>query len=246
MKFPLPCAQCIQESPHRGFPSGFGTYNDDGRFDLVCDYGHRSLTVLQLQKFEILFDIGGHAIIDGYYREAVSSFTSSLERVYEFFIKTIYFDKKQNDQFNSFWDMARKSSERQLGAFVALYSFETGAMPKILSEKQSNFRNKVVHQGKIPSKEEAISYGQSILDIIRPIIKLCKEKYKDGLNSAISDHLRDLSEGNKYPQTNMGMMTIVSLRYDDAAMEARTMVEALDFLESMRWVTNTMSGPNGP
>ena len=32
--------------------------------------GMRQSTVLQQQKFEVLFEIGAHAILDGYYREA--------------------------------------------------------------------------------------------------------------------------------------------------------------------------------
>ena len=36
-------------------------------------------------KFELLFELGINALIDGYPREAVSSFASALERFYEFF-----------------------------------------------------------------------------------------------------------------------------------------------------------------
>ena len=46
---------------------------------IKCSRSHETTAILQEQKFEILFDIGAHAILDGYYREAVSSFTSSLE-----------------------------------------------------------------------------------------------------------------------------------------------------------------------
>ncbi len=51
-------------------------FREDGRYEMTCLKGHSSITFLQQQKFEILFDIGAHAIIDAYYREAVSSFTS--------------------------------------------------------------------------------------------------------------------------------------------------------------------------
>ncbi|WP_238149350.1 hypothetical protein [Arsenophonus endosymbiont of Aleurodicus floccissimus] len=64
-------------------------FKNDGRYEITCQNGHSSITFLQQQKFEILFDIGACAIIDGYYREAVSSFTSALERFYEFFIKVV-------------------------------------------------------------------------------------------------------------------------------------------------------------
>lgn len=54
-----------------------------------CSHGHKTTTIVQNPKYEILFDIGANAIVDGYYREAVSSFTSSLERFYEYSIKIL-------------------------------------------------------------------------------------------------------------------------------------------------------------
>ncbi len=68
-------------------------FRDDGRYEVTCPKGHKSVTILQQQKFEVLFDIGAYAIVDGYYREAVSSFTSSLERFYEFFVKAVLLNK---------------------------------------------------------------------------------------------------------------------------------------------------------
>ena len=51
-------------------------FRDDGRYEITCPKGHSSFTIPQQQKFELLFDIGAYAITDGYYREAISSFTS--------------------------------------------------------------------------------------------------------------------------------------------------------------------------
>jgi len=58
----------------------FDELNDENLYEFVCPKGHRSLTQLQEQKFEILFDIASLALIDGYTKEAVSSYSSSLER----------------------------------------------------------------------------------------------------------------------------------------------------------------------
>ncbi len=54
--------------------------NNDNIHEFVCPKGHRTFTQLQEQKFEILFDIASLALIDGYTKEAVSSYSSSLER----------------------------------------------------------------------------------------------------------------------------------------------------------------------
>ena len=58
---------------------------DDGRYEVRCQAGHLNTVFLDNVKFELLFEMGLNALIDGYPREAVSSFASSLERFYEFY-----------------------------------------------------------------------------------------------------------------------------------------------------------------
>ena len=98
------------------------SYQDSGRYVVPCEHGHRDIQVLGQQKFEILFEIGANAILDEYYREAVSSFTSSMERTFEFFLKVVFFDKKMHEQMNLVWKQMSNQSERQLGAFVSIHS----------------------------------------------------------------------------------------------------------------------------
>src|SRR5450759_1525283 len=113
--------KCLQEFGRPSSEFSQIEFRDDGRYELKCSFGHETTTVLQQQKFEILFEIGAHAILDGYYREAVSSFTSSLERFYEFAIR-VFLEKssKSDDLFQSCWSKVSSQSERQLGAFVFL------------------------------------------------------------------------------------------------------------------------------
>ncbi|MGL5998259.1 MAG: hypothetical protein ACRC1I_17390 [Pseudomonas proteolytica] len=86
MQLTLSCVQCLQENGRPGGASHIEV-RDDGCYMATCLSGHRTVTVLQQHKFGVLFEIGAHAILDGYYREAVSSFTSSLERFYEYTIR---------------------------------------------------------------------------------------------------------------------------------------------------------------
>jgi hypothetical protein len=109
--------------------------------------------VLQQQRFELLFDMGACALLDGYHREAVSSFTSSLERFYEFFIRASFLQIGHTlDEVEAVWKPIAKHSERQLGAYVAIYMRECGAAPALLSSKNIEFRNNVIHRGKIPDR----------------------------------------------------------------------------------------------
>ncbi len=58
--------------------------SDDGCYIVRCDLGHEAQVYVSNLKFELLFDMGVHAMYDGYPREAVSCFASTLERFYEF------------------------------------------------------------------------------------------------------------------------------------------------------------------
>ena len=167
MKLLMPCMACFQEL---GKPTNeFVTleFHDDGHYEVCCSRGHTSVTILQQQKFEILFDIGANAIIDGYYREAISSFTSSLERFDEFCIKVFCENNSMyDDTFNKVWKQVSNQSEQQLGAFLFLWTNKFDEVPELLTNKDTKFRNEVIHKGKIPTKEEALIFGNTILKII--------------------------------------------------------------------------------
>lgn len=220
MKLPLPCMQCFQELGHPTNEFSFVEFRDDGQYEVFCTHGHKSITILQQQKFEILFDIGANAIIDGYYREAVSSFTSSLERLYEFCIKVICEKRKVNETlYSSAWKTISNQSERQWGAFLLLWISEFGELPTVLSEKQVKFRNKVVHQGKIPNKQEAMIYGETILKITRPLIAFLYKSCPNEISTIVFRHIRDCSKLDNLFNSNitstMSISTILSLTGDE-------------------------------
>ncbi len=164
----IPCMECqIQD----GVPSGFTLvgYQDSGRYEFTCSKGHKTVTILQAQKFEVLFEIGANAINDGYYREAVTSFASCLERFCEFAMRVLLLKMQPGKPalFDETWKPMNDLSERQLGAFIASWSAHYGEAPSLLSIKDVNFRNKVIHKGKIPTREEAVGFGQRVLDLAR-------------------------------------------------------------------------------
>ena len=92
-------------------------YHDSPVYEAECSAGHKLVMILQEQKFEILFQIGAFALLDGYYREAVSSFTSSMERFHEFAIRCfLLHDSVPEAQVTAVWSEVSNQSERQLGA----------------------------------------------------------------------------------------------------------------------------------
>lgn len=211
-------------------------FRDDGRYEIACDKGHKSVTILQQQKFELLFDIGAYAILDGYYREAVSSFSSSLERFYEFFIKAVLLNNGISEEtVRETWKQVSKQSERQLGAFVITHASEFGQPPILMSNKKVEFRNDVIHRGKIPSRQEAVDYGQSVLDVLQPSPKQLKEKCSEGIQKTIFQHLKNsrTREDEKQPVSTMYIRTIVSLSTGEQGHDKRTLEKALSELK--RW-----------
>lgn len=207
--------------------------NDTGRYEYKCPYGHDTVIILQQQKFEILFEIGAYAITDGYYREAISSFSSALERFYEFFVKVLCHSKGIDEGlFNKTWQDVSKQSERQLGAFIFIYLYEFGKQPTILNNTTVKFRNDVIHKGIIPSKEKAIEYGQKVFDLINPLIKLLKEHYSNSIHMITAQHMNATQKPLDQPGaiSSLCITTILSLTYSWKEWEGRTLEEAISQL----------------
>jgi len=116
---------------------------DNGLYSLRCPAGHESIICLQEQKFELLYELAVNAIVDGYYREAIASFTTALERFYEFYIQVICAKHKLNEEiFQEAWQKVAPQSERQLGAYIFAYVVENGNAHRYYPEVKLNFGTK--------------------------------------------------------------------------------------------------------
>jgi hypothetical protein len=194
MRLPLACMQCFRE---RGQPDEvlyYAEVTDDGLYHLPCRNGHVTTTCLQEQKFEVLYELAANAILDGYYREAVVSFTSSLESFYEFYLRVIA--RKRNvaeETFEEAWKRIVAQSERQLGAYTFIHTLEQGSPPPHLTESQIKFRNKVIHRGTIPTRTEAEDYGQKVLDAIVPVLVVLQVNEATYVSQEVVSRLRRLN-----------------------------------------------------
>lgn len=113
MKLRIPCGQCFNEDGSRTDDTLYAVgVQDGGPYWVNCRNGHRTATVLQLLRFELLSDVAANAIVDGYYREAVGSFTSALERLYEFFIEAICMKRGGDPEaYRKTWKLMARQSE---------------------------------------------------------------------------------------------------------------------------------------
>lgn len=208
---PLTCMKCLQEN---GMPDlsffHYAEINNDFRYTFTCPRGHQNTFIDQSHRYETLFQIGATAIIDGYYREAISSFTASLERFYEFFINIKLMKDGINQETISFiWDKVKSQSERQLGAFIFLYAQHFNEKPNLISNRLIELRNNVIHKGKIPTKDEAIEYGQAILDLIDTYLKYILPSFDLQIRELTFSQLRERNV-EKAHSTTIGPATILS------------------------------------
>lgn len=158
---------------------------DNGEYQVVCEKGHESIVILDNLKFELLYEMGLNALIDGYPREAVSSFVASLERFYEFYWRVAMKNAKvSNEETEATWKPISKQSERQLGAYVSASLMLTKSAPILLKQnKEVLFRNNVIHNGYIPTKDEAISFGNSVMKLINTELNNLRNIASDALLS---------------------------------------------------------------
>lgn len=142
--------------------------SDDGKYEVHCAAAHVSTVTVDNVKFELLFEMGLNALVDGYPREAVSSFTSALERFYEFYWHVAAaFHSIPPEQADVAWEAVARQSERQLGMFVTAGLLLTKQCPNLLNPNQEvKFRNNVIHGGYIPTADEAIAFGDVVMQLI--------------------------------------------------------------------------------
>ncbi|MPW29930.1 hypothetical protein F9L16_13115 [Agarivorans sp. B2Z047] len=179
MKIEIHCLECFQNNVQIGKPYrniSLSEIRDDGVYHNKCPQGHETTTILDSLKFEVLFDIGMNAICDGYNREAISSFSASLERFYETYIRYRMNVDKPGSPISSIWKAVSNQSERQLGAFIFIYATQHGVPPALLPSDSkttfsANFRNNVIHKGYIPSKQEALIYAEGIYSLLQRYIQ---------------------------------------------------------------------------
>ena len=170
---------------------------NDSVFEIECPNGHRFSVNLLYHEFQKLFESAVNALADAYYREAVGSFAASYERFIELFIRIVMkANATPDDELAKGWNKISRQSERQLGAFIILFILEFGTQPPLLANADIELRNKVIHQGYFPTKDECVKYGRAVLEAIRKTIRALydSEKHQADLIRSINEQ-GDFSSG---------------------------------------------------
>lgn len=169
MKIMLKCWDCMKADPSKtGEVLQIWTatmpLKANGTYDWVCPEGHVQSTALAHSHFEILAEVAVQALVDGYSREAVLSFTGATERLMQAYVETIWRTKGLDEKVRDLtWKAVSAQSERQVGLFLATWVLEEQTAKPLFSKETATFRNNVVHKGHIPTIDEAADYGQAAL-----------------------------------------------------------------------------------
>lgn len=138
--------------------------------DLTCKKGHTFSLKLQNLSFELLFETALLAYNDEYYRESVVSAASALERAMEFYIR---YATKDTLDIDEVLKNIKNNTQREIGAFFALYALKEGRSfytGKLKFNERENFRNRCVHQGLFPNPEDALDYLEFVYERIHKIV----------------------------------------------------------------------------
>lgn len=170
MEFPTTCPTCAHENRVE--------FADSSVHDVICaQCGARYCVFLRKQKFEVLFDLGTRALMDGYAREAVASFAAALERFLEFYVRAATLERAAGTEvdfasalaaLDGTWRHVASQSERQLGMFALAYLLREGHEPEFLTPRGlgTEFRNRVIHRGSLPTRAEVEAYAASVFALI--------------------------------------------------------------------------------
>ena len=188
------CMECQKELGHPSFETFFLPYYEDRMAEIECSRHHKSVLLLQSQKFEVLLESGANALAERFTLEAAASFSSGLERFYEFCVKVISAHRSMNPAIyeQMFKEMANQS-ERQLGAFLVLHAIEFGSA-YVPNKKIIEFRNSVIHKGRIPTPDEATGFCERVYSEILLLTQKLEQNYRAAINKVISEDLRKRAE----------------------------------------------------
>ncbi len=191
INFYIPCLICEKETGAPNFVFKQEVLNDEFCFLSTCSNGHKSITVLQNERFQLLFDMACNAYLNGDYKDSVANAASAVERFHEFFIKVVSlnpFTESQElyyQQYNRFmktWKNVDNQTERQTGGFLILYFCAFQALPpKYLDNNTSGFRNKVIHKGYLPKQKESFEYLEKSYMYMIEIIDSLRAKYDESI-----------------------------------------------------------------
>jgi hypothetical protein len=112
-----------------------------------------------------------------------------------------------------------------------------GHPPDLLSTNMVELRNKVIHNGKIPTYKECIKFGQAVIDLISPIEHKMLDKFPDVHKAECFALAESMGESvrKKYGQSpNILSISPLRLAENSANVNIEEWLERLRFHRKIR------------
>jgi hypothetical protein len=250
MKLMLNCHQCSMDLLESGIKLGSEEFeakhwfehvyeNDQGFYVTTCSKGHQIACGLSNRNFEILFDRATCALLDGYYREAIATYASSLERFFEFYVRVACRSQGlPSEKIVAFWKSIGNRSERQLGSFYLAYLLQNKAEFSGTKQKMEELRNDVVHKGLFANREDAHRYGEYVYNILWDVLKTMQSGMSQALDDELSQaYLDEVNRGRERTgyQGNIGGIGLSTLVQSHATKAADFSEAVADFERRNPW-----------
>lgn len=172
------CIECHEKDPYNTVWAE-GEVNSNLISLCTCPSGHKSVSGLMQNLFDVLYTSAVQSFLLGSFSESVMSFAASLERTYEMFIKvTMLKEGVSLEAIDKFWKEIKNLYERQYGAFCLQYVEVTGEA-WLLNSNQVSFRNNVVHKGYIATSIEVTGYAEYTTECQFKLLSILHNDYKD-------------------------------------------------------------------
>jgi hypothetical protein len=184
------CDSCQAELGLLTFEPYFASYYDDMLARFECVQGHKNISAIQNQKFEVLLESGAAALDAGFTLEAAATFSAALERFIEFCVKVMLAHQGMcHSLFDEMFKQMARQSERQLGAFIVLHALVLG-VPFVPNSHIAPFRNSVIHKGEIPTPESVEKFCSNVYSEIFKTAELLRQNCKHAIDTVIEEDLR--------------------------------------------------------
>jgi len=225
------CHQCAEEKLGTDIIA-IGEINSNLTSICECPNGHRFISGLMHELFDVLYLSALDSFSNGSYSESVMSFTASLERTYEFFIKvTLLKEGIKLEPIDLYWNELKNQSERQLGSFHSQY-LKAAGIPWKLDNKMVSFRNNVIHKGYIAIGEEVKKYAEYTTGLQMNILNILKVGYEAECKQLYfhQKELDNLVTKDLQKNTNLSFVAISHpsiLKWNHAGVQNLTFEEAI-------------------
>ena len=236
--FAVPCSKCkptvVRGIPHSAVMAT--PYLNGPFYDLTCPAGHYVRVLLGNPKHEILFQMAAYSILDDNYRDAVATFGSSLEEFWEFAVQCIAASEGVEPlPVPRVKGGGRK--ERFERAWREVFKPEAPGTPQppeppVLTAEDYEIRNRVLHEGYVPTKKEAFDFGDKVLVRVAPAMQTLRWKMVEAVGTASAAIIAEARARLKLAEPTAAIQDATIL-HDNESMNYRRLVDYIEHLRKL-------------